>query len=257
MGEFRFAFAGDRNLAVDVLKYVRSRGEQPSALLLSGPTQQSHADELRRLCPGLDQALVFEGSEFREEPALEQLRSLQLDMVLSIHFPYLVPPDALAVARDGWVNLHPAYLPYNRGWHTPTWAILDGAPVGATLHFMDEGLDTGDIVHQRQLEVSPGDTADSLYGRLKTLELEVLREAWPRLRDGSYVRKPQDPNAGSSHRKQDLFDPAIQEIRLAETVEAGTLIRRLRALTTSRLDEAAYFESDGRRFRVRLVIEED
>jgi methionyl-tRNA formyltransferase len=160
----------------------------------------------------------------------------------------------LDTAKAGVLNLHPSYLPYNRGWHTPTWAILDGTPAGATLHYMDEALDSGAVVYQRRAEVDPADTAHSLYQKLKTLEVEVFREGWTRIRRGLRAGTPQVSAAATAHRRQALFDPAVQRIDLDAKLPAGDLLRRLRALTTNRLDEAAYFECGDRRFRVQVTI---
>lgn len=254
----RFAFAGDRDLAVWVLDDLLASGFRPQALLVAAGPGATHAQALEQRCVDLAPGLIFRGSSTAREPAtVDALRALDLDLIVSIHYPYILPAELLSAARLGAVNLHPAFLPYNRGWHTPSWALLEGTPIGATLHFMDRGVDTGDIIHQKRLEPLPGDTADSLYQRLKLLELAVFREAWPQLVAGTYARTPQDSGAGTFHRKRDLYDPSVQRIELEDRVRAGDLLRKLRALTTNRPDEAAYFEQDGRRFRVQVAISED
>ena len=253
----RFVFAGDRDIAVWALDYLVSRGDLPVALLLPDRERATHASELRRLCGHLPKDLIFEGRAFREEAAVSALQALECDLVLGVHFPYIVPHEVLRVPRFGVLNLHPAYLPYNRGWHTPSWAILDDTPYGATLHFMDSGVDTGDIVHRKQILISPGDTADDLYGRVKRLELEVLTEAWPAIAAGDIERRPQPAEAGTAHKRAELFSPEVQELDPHEVRRVGDVLRTLRALTTNRTEEAAYFEADGRRFRVQVKIAEE
>jgi methionyl-tRNA formyltransferase len=253
----RFAFAGDRDVAVEVLRFLLEQGHRPSALLLSGAERASHADALAAACPFLPPEAILRGTAFREPAGLALLRKLELDWILGIHFPYLVPAEVLAVPRQGVLNLHPALLPWNRGWHTPTWALLEGTPAGATLHFMDAGVDTGDVVLQRPLEPRPGDTADTLYGRIRALEVEVFREAWPTLVDGSFRRTPQPLDVGTAHRRRDLFSPEVQRIDPDARVRAGDLLLRLRALTTSRWDEAAYFDAGGARYRVQVAVREE
>lgn len=248
----RFAFAGDRDIAVRVLDFILQKGERPLALLV--PEGASHAYELTQLLRDEGDIPVYHGRTFEEK--LAELRELQLDYIIAIHFPHIIPPEVLQMPRVGAVNLHPAYLPFNRGWHTPSWAILDETPVGATLHFMDEGLDTGDIILQNRIDVRPHDTADSLYRRLKDLEFDVFREAWPDLVSRSPTRSAQE-GEGTSHSRKDLFSPDVQHIDLDASMRAGDLLRKLRALTTNRPAEAAYFEQNGTRFRVRVEIEED
>jgi methionyl-tRNA formyltransferase len=257
MSDFRFAFAGDRDISVWVLEYLLAEGFRPQALLLPDARRASHADALVRLCAHLPPERVLYGYAFREPRGMALLRELDLDVVVGIHFPYMVPEPVLRIPRLGVLNLHPAYLPWGRGWHTPSWALLQGTPIGATLHVMDTGVDSGDVLHQRALEVSPGDTANTLYARLKRLELEVFREAWPALVRGSCRRTPQPRQSPPAHRKQDLLVPGVQRIDLDERVPAGDLLRRLRALTTNRVDEAAYFDAGGTRYRVQVVIHEE
>jgi methionyl-tRNA formyltransferase len=254
MSDLRLALAGDRDIAVWVLDFLLSQDVQPLALLLPDDSRASHAQELRARCANLSEENILVGELFRGRSGIAKLQSLQLDYILGVHFPYTIPETVLNASGRGFINLHPAYLPFNRGWHTPTWAILEGTPIGATLHFMDKSLDTGDIIHQKQLEISDCDTADGLYRKLKQLELEVFQEAWPQLLSGQPTRIPQDPKAGTFHRRRDLFQPQIQQIGLDEPTTARQLLTRWRALTTNRIDEAAFFEGAGKRYRVQIVV---
>jgi methionyl-tRNA formyltransferase len=251
----RFAFAGDRDIAVWVLEYLLGEGFRPQALLLRATKRASHAEQLAAMCTYLPDEHVLPGKTFRKEAGLDTLRALELDYIVGVHFPYIVPQEVLDIPRLGVLNLHPAFLPYNRGWHTPSWAILEGTPIGATLHYMDAGIDTGDIVVQQAIEVCPDDTADKLYGRVKRLELDVFRQAWPSLASRTAPRTPQRTDDGSSHVKEDLLDPKARRIDLDDELRAGDLIRKLRAHTTSDPAEAAFFEEDGKRYRVRVEIE--
>jgi methionyl-tRNA formyltransferase len=257
MNDLRIAFAGDRDIAVKVLQYLLNQQVRPSALLVVEAGKASHAHELISQCSFLDSEHILQGRQFRTPQGIERLRQLDLDYILCIHFPYIVPEAVLSVPHIGVLNLHPAYLPYNRGWHTPSWAILENTPIGATLHFMDAGVDTGDIVHQKSLEILASDTAHTLYQRVQALELETFQEAWMQLVSGTYQRHSQSLNPGTMHRRQDLFDKKIQRIELDETTTAGDLLRRLRALTTNDVREAAYYEVGNKCYRVQIYIHEE
>lgn len=250
----RIVYAGDRDISVWVLEFILSQGVRPLALLVPTPEKATHAEQLIALCGYLQERFILRGTMFREPTGLDILTSLKPDYIICVHFPYIVPRSVLKIPRIGVVNLHPAYLPYNRGWHTPTWAILEGTPYGATLHFMSEELDAGDIIYQERLDILPEDTADTLYKRVKLLELKVFRDAWPLLVAGSPPRIPQDHARGTFHKQKDLFSPEVQEIQLDAIVRVGDLINRLRALTTNRINEAAYFVLNGRRYRVQVQI---
>lgn len=249
-----FVFAGDRDIAVHILEFLIHNGHRPGALLLSGPKRATHAEELIRLCPFLPPERIFRGTTFKSKNGLAVLRKLKPDYITGIHFPYIIPPDVLQIPRIGFLNLHPAFLPWNRGWHTPSWAILDDTPVGATLHFMSEQLDAGDIIARLQVPIKPDDTAHTLYKKLKIAELTLFKDTWPKLLSNQYDRIPQDLAEGTSHKRQDLFRDDIQKIDLNATCTAEDLLRKLRALTTNDPGEAAYFEHDGNRFRVQVNI---
>lgn len=253
----RVGFAGDREIAVRVLDYLIAADATPAVLLLSAGQGASHAGELRARCEDLRETTILEGGDFRSKRGLGLLRAADLDFLICVHFPYYVPAEVLAIPRQGVLNLHPGYLPHTRGWHTPSWAILEQTPFGATLHVMSEEIDAGDIVAQRRLEIDPGDTAHSLYQRVWETELEVFRAAWPGLAGGAIPRTPQPMGVGTAHRKEELLSAEVQRIDLDAETTAGDLLRRLRALTTNRPEEAAYFEADGRKYRVRVDIQEE
>jgi methionyl-tRNA formyltransferase len=245
----RFAFAGNRGVAFKCLQHLIENGAYPEALLVpSGEHSQ-----LRELS-GLSPERILVGPEFRQQKGIDLLRSLDLDYIIGVHFPYIVPDSVLTIPRIGALNLHPALLPHNRGWHTASWAIIEGTPIGATLHFMDAGVDTGDIVAQAAIEVLPDDTAHTLYARLLDLEFELFRSTWPLLASGEPPRMSQSPDEGTSHNRAELGTDSIRRLDLDASTSIGELLKTLRALTTSDIGEAAYFEEDGTRYRVQITI---
>jgi methionyl-tRNA formyltransferase len=248
----RIAFAGNRSVARSCLQHLIDVGVKPMALLI--PTGDE--TDLRDLA-GLGPDRVLVGPEFRESGGIELLRSLDLDYIVGVHFPYIVPEVVLGIPKIGALNLHPALLPHNRGWHTVSWAILEGTPIGATLHFMDSGVDTGDIVAQVELDIRPEDTAHTLYARLLDLEVELFRSSWPLLASGDPPRKAQSRGEGTSHNRAELGTESVRRLDLDATRPVREVLTTLRALTTSDVDEAAYFEAEGQRYRVQVTITPD
>ena len=251
----RIVYAGDRDISVRVLDFLIESSFKPMALLVPDWGRATHAGELATLASYLPPQNILRGTEFKSKAGVELLKGLHPDYIISIHFPYIFPKEVLEIPRCGTINLHPAYLPCNRGWHTPTWAIQEGTPYGATLHFVSEEVDAGDIILQRRIEVKPDDTADSLYKRVKRLEFLVFKEAWPLIVNGTYQRKPQNLAEGTLHKKEDIIK--LQWIDLNEQTTAADLIKRLRALTTNTIEEAAYFEVAGGKYRIRVRIKKE
>ena len=249
----KYAYAGNRDLGAWVLAFLAGEGYRPEALFLTDEDDE-HVREMIRVAD-LPPSRVFRGRDGLES-AQDLLQDLDLDYIFGIHYPFLVGKRFLELPKHGFLNLHPAYLPFNRGWHTPSWAILEGTPTGATLHVMSEDLDRGDIIHQKEVQVGAGDTANSLYRRLKRAELEVFKEAWPQLRTFTAARTPQSLT-GSSHSRRELRTPSVAELDIDASYSLRDLLKRLRALTTNDLSEACYFVEGDKKFRVTVRIEEE
>jgi methionyl-tRNA formyltransferase len=247
----RVAFAGDRLIAVEALKHLLNKKVKPLVLLLPENNQASHGKDLRSLCSYLKASHILQGNAFKTRKGIHILKKLNLDYLISIHFPYIYPKEVLQIPAHGALNLHPAYLPFNQGWHTPSWAIIEKTPYGATFHFMEENLDMGDIVYQEKLKVNPDDTANSLYQRVLSLELKIFKKSLPDLKSFKYRRKKQSKK-GTFHAKKDLS--LIQEIKLEERLKAGDLIDRLKALTTNNIKEASYFKEKGEKYKITVNI---
>lgn len=251
----RIGIAGDRVIALQIVDYLIEKGDHPVCLLLHSDKSSSHGSEIRNRCPWIPDSHVLYGNEFKSATGIEVLTSLELDFLISVHFHYLFPKALFNIAKHPTLNLHPAFLPYNRGWHTPTWAILDGTPYGATLHVIDEGVDTGDILHQKMVNTCEHDTANSLYQKALQAEFEVFQEAWPQLRTGNMQRVRQT-ETGTKHLKKELSESGKQGLNLNEHQSVRETLKLLRALTTNDLTESAYFETSEARYHVRVEITE-
>lgn len=246
----RYAFAGDRAISCTILNFLIAKGCKPLALFVTNGENSSHSEELINLA-NLEEEYIFHGTSFKDPVNIKKLQKLELDYIFGIHFPYIIPARVLDIPTIGFLNLHPAYLPFNKGWHTPSWAILDKTPYGATLHFMAEALDEGDIVHQKEIDVSIKDTADTLYKKVLKLEEDVFFEAFDDLFNKKIKRIPQT-DKGTAHNKKDL--KAVQQINLDQEIPPLELIDRLRALSTNKDSEAAFIEFDGKKIGIRVQL---
>jgi methionyl-tRNA formyltransferase len=245
-------FAGDRKIAVNVLKYLLDNDVRVSGLYLPNMNSASHDEQLTRLCSHLDDDWVLRGTEFKNESNKKRLERVTPDYIISVHFQHIIPKEILEIPTHGVVNLHPAYLPYNRGWHTPSWAILDQTPYGATLHFMEEEIDAGDIIARKMIEIKPEDTANTLYQKALTAELELFKQSWPDLAEFNYTTSPQPEKEATTHTRGEL--KKVQKLNLEQSVKTERLIKKLRALTTNQVEEAAYFEKENEKYFIQVEV---
>lgn len=94
--------------------------------------------------------------EYGKERLEASLVAAKPDIALVVCFPSLIGPELLAVPRLGFVNVHTSLLPENRGPDPIFWSLRNGSQLGVTLHVMDQGFDTGDILAQRPISVRAG-----------------------------------------------------------------------------------------------------
>lgn len=249
----KYGFAGDRNISCEILNFLISQGYKPSFLLVGDSNNSSHKQQLINIS-GLEAKHIFDMKFINDSKNVELLNNYNVDYIFGIHFPYIIYERVLSIPKIGFLNLHPAYLPYNKGWHTPSWAILDKKKYGATLHFMSTDLDGGDIIAQQEIEIQPYYTADDLYKNVLELEKQVFINALPDLLTLN-PKKMKQLEKGTSYNKKDLAK--VQEINLDNKVLPIELIDKIRALTTNDINEAAYFMADGKKYSVQIVITAD
>jgi folate-dependent phosphoribosylglycinamide formyltransferase PurN/CelD/BcsL family acetyltransferase involved in cellulose biosynthesis len=129
---------------------------------------------------------------------VQQVQLLGLDLVLVAAFGRILKRELIGIPRLGCVNVHPSLLPRFRGPEPFYWILAKQEKMsGVTLHYMDEGIDSGDIILQRELKIRPNETEITLTDRSARLAAELLREAIPRLFAGQAPRIRQDHSAAT------------------------------------------------------------
>ena len=242
----------NNRLGLRALEVLIAKGETVAALVLHPAERRRCGDEVVR-ASGLQADRIFDATQLSDPAVADALGAIRADVGLSVLFGYKLSRAVFSLFPKGCFNLHPALLPYGRGADPNAWVLLDGEPAGTTLHWIDEGIDTGDIVGQRRVMVEPTDTGQTLYRRLEDESLLLLEELWPSIAAGQAPRTPQT-GAGSTHRRADLR--ARERLDLEARYTGRELIDRLRALTFPP-HPAVYFESGGRRVRVRVELTEE
>ncbi len=143
---------------------------------------------------------------YSNKPGAELIRTvsaLKPDLIIVNSFPYLLPSEFIEIPSMGCINLHGAYLPSYRGAHVLQWAIINGeTETGITLHHIDAGMDTGDIIAQKKVPIMYEDTAVTLRERIYTEGDKLLRSLWHQIENGTAPRIPQDDSESSVYHKR-------------------------------------------------------
>ena len=214
MGTPEFAVPALRAVAVtcDVVRVVtqpdrpRGRGQRSS-----GSPVAMAASEL-----GLP---VMRPADMKASDVCDELAALNADVFAVVAFGALLTPAVLALPRAGSVNLHGSLLPDYRGASPVQRALWDGrAETGVCTLFMDEGIDTGDVIQCARAAIRDDDDAATLAARLADLGAPLLAESVSLAAEGLAPRAPQDRAAGSYAKKLRKQDGVVDWALPARTV---------------------------------------
>jgi len=238
-------------VGVEIAKALAKLNEEIVGLFIPSSKNQISTDEtISILQVPRDKIFVANKSWTNDELAV--LSNLQPDLILAIYWPYILPKNVFLIPRYGTINFHMAYLPYNRGKKPNVWPILDGTPAGISMHYIDEGVDTGPIIARTKIVVEPVDTAETLFYKQVKEFPKLFCDVWPRLKKNGALKGSVDPEVGTFH-----FDSEFQklnEIDLTKSIMPIDLINLLRAKTFPP-HPGAYFMHDGRKVYVRIQLE--
>ena len=127
----------------------------------------------------------------------------------------------------GWINLHPSLLPYGRGKHGYFWSIVENKPFGVSIHYIDDGIDTGPVLFQSKINVSFTDTGESLYRKSSKEVIKLFKENYNRIISLNFSIKKQNNKIATSHFAYEIDDKS--NVDLNQKYKALDLINLIRA----------------------------
>ena len=137
--------------------------------------------------------------EHSEPIDVELLKKYSIDIAVSYRFRHIIKKPSIDYLNGKIINLHISLLPWNRGADPNLWSFLENTPKGVSIHYVDEGLDTGDIIAQEAVRINSGSqTLASTYEILNSEILELFKSQWPLIMGGECSRQKQPPG-GSYH----------------------------------------------------------
>ncbi|MDG2948170.1 methionyl-tRNA formyltransferase [Bisgaard Taxon 10/6] len=168
---------------------------------------------------------VYQPKSLRHEEAQAELAALNADVMVVVAYGLILPKAVLAAPRLGCLNVHGSILPRWRGAAPIQRAIWAGdTQTGVTIMQMNEGLDTGDMLHKVYCDITPQETSASLYHKLAQLAPPALIEVLDHLEDDKFKPQPQDDNQSSYADKL-----SKEEAKLDWSLPAAQLERNIRA----------------------------
>lgn len=249
MNDSSVVFFGNRDLGLRILRHLVSVGDAPRVVVLEPRGTSPWADQLWSLADSIN-AIVVRSDELERDEALKTVESVVPSIGVSAYFSRILGAKMLGLFPRGILNCHGSLLPWNRGRDPNAWAIYDGTPAGGTIHLMDSGVDTGPILLQQEVPVTPDMDAAELYLRTVDVIVRLFEEHWPLLKQGLIAARNQEAG-GPSHARRDF--ERLRHLDLTRELTLGKAITLLRGCSMSE-EIAAEFVDGETRYSVRVSV---
>jgi methionyl-tRNA formyltransferase len=224
----RVLFIGTGEIGVPTLRALLDSKEHEVAGVVTQPDKPVGRDQRIELTP-IKKAVAGRAMSIlqpaRIKESVEEIRALQPEVIVVMAYGQILPRAILEIPKIACLNLHASLLPRWRGAAPIQAAIAAGdRETGITVIYMNEGLDTGDILLQRKIDILPNETGGSLHDRLGEIAPEALLESLRLLGDGTAPRAPQDDTLTTLAPKLNRENGLIDWDEPAEVIE-----RKIRA----------------------------
>ena len=196
----KFVYACYGKAGLDCLYQLLNQSEcSPSNIFVityADDTNRALIDHLNAL------GMNYTTEPLRDGQVLDRIIQFAPDYLFSIYYREIFPVNLIESVAHAAVNLHPSLLPDYKGCFSAPWVLINGEQqTGTTYHVIDKGIDTGNILVQKSLEIMPWDTAFSLYHRLAALGCELFPTMFQRVVREGY-RGKQQPTSGRLYKRE-------------------------------------------------------
>lgn len=225
-------FMGTPDFAVGALEAVLKAGHNIQLVVTQPDKAQGRSKELKPPAVkayAMEHNLpVFQPERIKREEAVAVLKQYETDLYVVAAFGQILSREILDLPKFGCINIHASLLPKYRGAAPIQWAVIDGEEkTGVTIQQMNEGVDTGDILLQKEYYLAKDETGASLFDRLCDLGAQAVVEAIEQIEAGTVVPRKQNEEE-SSHAK--MLTKAMGEIDF--TKDAAVIERLIRGLNS-------------------------
>ena len=195
----RLIVHGQQAYGKSVLEAILDKGVDEVIAVYCAPDKEGRPlDPLKEFA--LEKGLpVYQPESYKNPEVWEQMGTHEADLCVMAYVLLFVPEEALNVPKYGSIQYHPSLLPWHKGPSSINWPIIMGKKkTGLSIFWPDNGLDTGPILLQKEVDIEPDDTLGSVYfNKLYPLGVEAMLESIDLVRDGKAPREAQDPDDGS------------------------------------------------------------
>lgn len=244
----RIVFMGTPDFSVPSLERLISDGHEIIAVVTQPDRPQSRGMKMTA-SPVKECALKYNIPVYQPEKIkkdrefIEKYKEMNPELAVVVAFGQILSKELLDIPQKGNINVHGSLLPKYRGAAPIQWSVINGDEVtGVTTMFMDEGMDTGDMLLKEVVEIGKEETAGELFDRLSVLGAEVLSKTIDKLQDGTLVREKQN-HEEATH--VSMINKELGKLDFNKSSkEIDSLIRGVNPWP------GAYFEINGKKIKV-------
>jgi dTDP-4-amino-4,6-dideoxyglucose formyltransferase len=172
------------------------------------------------------------------------------DLVFSLHCKQIFPKRL--VEGISCINFHPGFNPHNRGWFPQVFSLINGLPVGATVHLMDAEVDHGSIIAQKPVNIEPSDTSFEVYRKIIEAEKVLISENITSIVEGTYSSF-NPASEGNFNNFRDFQKLCRLQLDSVDTLQNH--INLLRATSHGDFRNAFFLDKKNRKYFVKILIE--
>lgn len=173
----------------------------------------------------------------------------EYDLIISAHCKKIF--DKKLVESTRIVNIHPGLNPYNRGMYPHIFSIMNGLPTGATIHEIDNKIDNGDIIVQKEVVIHMYENSKELHQRIMKVEMDLFESHFDEIIYGTYVKTKPHIEGNINYKKD--FDK-LCEINLGDVDTFERHINKLRAMTYDDYKNAYFYDEDGNKIYIKIEL---
>lgn len=247
----KIVFMGTPDFAVGALEALIEEGYEITAVVTQPDKAKGRSKELQfppvKECAIRHGIPVMQPRRIKTPEAIEELKQYEADVYIVAAFGQILSKEILDMPKFGCLNIHASLLPKYRGASPIQYAIIDGEKeTGVTIQQMNEGIDTGDILYKKKIQIADNDTFETLHDKLLVLGGEAITEALPLLESGQIIPEKQKEEE-SSH--VTLIEKSMGQIDFSK--EAIVIDRLIRGMNPW---PSAYTSYKGKQLKIWKAV---
>ena len=241
-------------VGMKIVEWLVSVGESIDVLIYDAQNHGGTMPAILDIVSSLNNIDIFSSEEFKTEEVKQILIRQNHDFGILGWWPYILSEEEIRITKRGFINTHPAYLPYNRGKHPYFWSIVEETKFGVSIHWITENIDDGAVIEQEEISVSWLDTGESLYIKSRNKMIELFKKVYYQVKENRDCAIVQDSSICTFHYGKEL-EPYCQ-LKLENSYTAREVINILRGRMFDQKG-MAYFIDGNKKYYVSISIREE